>query len=72
MGVEYSSLCRCLELCHPGNSHHDFLPQAGKDSILHHLCGVHPVAQHLVSIHLNGDFAFSNRSIINAVKASGR
>ena len=47
MGVDYSSMCRCLELCHPGDSHHDFLPQAGKDSILHHLCGVHPVAQHL-------------------------
>ena len=40
-----------LELCHPGNSHYDFLPQAGKDSILHHLCGVHPVAQLLVLIH---------------------
>ena len=64
MGVEYSSLCRCLELCHPGNSHHDFLPQVGKDSILHYLCGVHPFLP-------NRDFAFSNRSIINAVKASG-
>ena len=51
MGVEYSSLCRCLELCHPGHSRHNFLLQAGKDSILHHLCSVHPVTQHLVLMH---------------------
>ena len=49
-----------LELCHPGNSHYDFLPQAGKDSILSFVwCTSSCTASGIDPFLLNWDFAYN-------------